>query len=148
MTNRIVQSHRVGGCLEWGGCELKGRGRRARGLVVVVSFGQQGVTVVGAGSGEFSVSCCFKNCEGGFCWSFTQVYRPTLKFDREGFWSELETIKGMWSDPWCVASDFNMIRFPLKHNRGGKLPSTMKRFSEVIEDLELRDLPLQGGLFT
>lgn len=36
MTNRIVQSHRVGGCLEWGGCELKGRGRRARGLVVVV----------------------------------------------------------------------------------------------------------------
>ena len=24
----------------------------------------------------------------------------------------------------------------------------MKRFSEIIEDLELRDLPLQGGSFT
>ncbi|RVW44969.1 hypothetical protein CK203_077931 [Vitis vinifera] len=44
--------------------------------------------------------------------------------------------------------DFNMIRFPSEHSRGGRLSPTMRRFSEVIKDLELRDLPLQGGLFT
>ena len=68
--------------------------------------------------------------------------------EREGFWSELGAIRGLWSDPCCVADDFNMIRFPSECSRGGCLSSTMIRFSEVIEDLELRDLPLQGGLFT
>ena len=41
-----------------------------------------------------------------------------------------------------------MIRFPSERSRGGRLSSTMRRFSEVVKDLELRDLPLQGGLFT
>ena len=41
-----------------------------------------------------------------------------------------------------------MIKFPSERSRGGKLSLAMRRFSEVIEDLELRDLPLQGGLFT
>ena len=68
--------------------------------------------------------------------------------DREGFWGELGTVRGLWSDPWCVADNFNMIRFPLKHSRGGKLSYAMRRFSEMVEDLELWDMPLQGGLFT
>ena len=62
--------------------------------------------------------------------------------------SELRAIRGLWNEPWCVAGDFNMIRFPSEHGRGGRLSPTMRRFSEVIKDLELRDLPLQGGLFT
>ncbi|RVW88351.1 hypothetical protein CK203_040975 [Vitis vinifera] len=44
--------------------------------------------------------------------------------------------------------DFNMIRFPSERSRGGRLSPTMRRFSEVIEELELRDLPLQGRMFT
>ena len=98
--------------------------------------------------GNFSISCCFKNCDDGFCWSFIRVYRPMLKLEREDFWSELGDVRGLWSDPWCMAGDFNMIKFPFKHSRGGRLSSTMRRFLEVIKDLELRDLPLQGGLFT
>ena len=47
-----------------------------------------------------------------------------------------------------MVSDFNVIRFPTKCNRGGKLTYVMRRFSEVIKDLELRDLTLQGGPFT
>ncbi|RVW17395.1 Transposon TX1 uncharacterized 149 kDa protein [Vitis vinifera] len=96
--------------------------------------------------GSFSVSCCFKNCDDGFCWSFIRVYRPMLKLEREDFWSELGDVRGLWSDPWCMAGDFNMIKFPFKHSRGGRLSSTMRRFLEVIKDLELRDLPLQGVL--
>nr|CAN75065.1 hypothetical protein VITISV_005160 [Vitis vinifera] len=45
------------------------------------------------------------------------VYGPTLRGEREGFWEELGVIKGLWSDPWCVADDLNMIRFPSEHNR-------------------------------
>ena len=79
--------------------------------------------------GKFSVSCRFKNCEDGFCWIFTGVYGPILKLDREDFLSELGTIRRLWSEPWCVAGDFNMIRFPFERSRGGRLSSAMRRFS-------------------
>ena len=44
--------------------------------------------------------------------------------------------------PWCVGGDFNMIRFPRECSRGGRLSSTMRRFLKVLEELELRDIPL------
>ena len=62
--------------------------------------------------------------------------------EREDFWEGFGAIRGLWSDPWCVGGVFNMIRFPEKHSRGGGLSSTMRRFSEVLKDLELRDIPL------
>ena len=40
-----------------------------------------------------------------------------------------------------------MIRYPSKRSRGGILSPAMRRFSEIVEDLELRDLPLQEGQF-
>ena len=39
-----------------------------------------------------------------------------------------------------------MIKFLREHNSGGKLTTMMRRFFEVIEDLQLRDLP--GEPFT
>ena len=41
-----------------------------------------------------------------------------------------------------------MIKFPNERRRGEKVSSLMRRFLEVIDDLDLRDLPLQGGSFT
>ena len=38
-----------------------------------------------------------------------------------------------------------MIRFPRERSREGRLSSIVRRFSKVLEDLELRDIPLQGG---
>ena len=98
--------------------------------------------------GVFSISCHFKNCEDGFIWIFIGVYGPTMRRDRECFWDELGAIKGLWNGSWCVARDFNAILSPDECSRGGSLNSDMKRFSEVIEDLELKDLPLLGGPFT
>ena len=47
-----------------------------------------------------------------------------------------------------MAGDFNIIKFSEKRSGEGRLTRGMRRFSNVIEDLELRDLPLQGGAFT
>ena len=92
--------------------------------------------------GDFSVSYRFKNVEDGFYWIFT-VGRL-----REDFWEELGTIRGLWQDTWCIGGDFIVIRFLRKMNSLSRLSSAMRRFSEVIEDMELQDLPLQGVSFT
>ena len=42
----------------------------------------------------------------------TRVYGPTMKQYKELFWEELGTIQGLWSDPWCIGGDFNVIKFP------------------------------------
>ena len=47
-----------------------------------------------------------------------------------------------------MGEDFNMVRYLEERSRGGGLSTSMRRFSEVVEDLELRDFPLQGGPFT
>ena len=126
-----------------GGFEFKGCG----GGVVV--FGDNRVLQLEEMEvGNYSVSCRFKNVEDGFCWAFSGVYGPSVKVEKEEFLSELGAIKGLWNKPWCVAGDFNMIRFPSERSRGGRLSPSMRRFTEVIEELELRDLPLQGGMFT
>ena len=44
--------------------------------------------------------------------------------------------------------DFNMIRFPRERNREGSISGSMRRFSQVIDELNLKDIPLQGGCFT
>ena len=137
MTSGVVRSLGVGRCLESGTLNSRGRG-----VVLWDNRVLQKMEV-----GKYSFCCRFKNCEDGFCWIFSGVYGPTVKVEREDFLSELGAIRGLWNEPWCVAGDFNMIRFPFERSRGGRLSPTMRRFSEVVEDLELRDLSLQGGLF-
>ena len=128
----MVKSLEVGRCLEW---EAAGG--------VVVFWDNRVLQLVEMEVGKFIVSCRFKNCEDGFRWGFSGVYGTTVKVEREVFWSELGAI--LRNGPWCVAGDFNMIRFPSERSREGRLFLTMRRFSEVVEELELRDLPLQGG---
>ena len=41
--------------------------------------------------------------------------------------------------------DFNSIRFPGKMRNGLILRAEMRRLSEVIEELSLKDLPFSGG---
>ena len=94
--------------------------------------------------GLFSISCLFRNCEDGFQWIFLGVYGPILNCNREAFWEELGVVRSLWS-LWCVRGDFNMICFPNECRRGSKISPAMRRFSKVIKDLDLRDIPLQGG---
>ena len=44
-----------------------------------------------------------------------------------------------------MAGNYNVVRLPMECSKVGRLTSSMRRFSEIIKDLELRDLPLQGG---
>ena len=83
--------------------------------------------------------------EDDFIWAFTGVYGPVLLRAKEEFWEELDAIKGLWNEPWCVGGDFTSIRFPGEMRYGHNLTTGMRRFSEVIEELNLKDLPSPGG---
>ena len=106
MSNGLVKSLRVGRCLEWG---------------VLVFWDNRVLQLEEMEVGKFTVSCRFKNCEDGFCWCFSRVYGPTMKTERKELWSELGAIRGIWNEPWCIVGDFNMIRFPSKRSKGGRL---------------------------
>ncbi|KAL4613723.1 hypothetical protein ACB092_07G001100 [Castanea dentata] len=53
-----------------------------------------------------------------------------------------------WRIPWCCFRDFNIVRFPSERRGETRLSTAMEKFSEFVEDLNLVDLPLEGGSFT
>ena len=76
------------------------------------------------------------------------MYEPVIGCEKEDFWEELGVIRGLWEDPWCIGGDFNAVRFPVEKRNALRLTVEMRRFSEVIGELGLRDVPLVGGPFT
>ena len=44
--------------------------------------------------------------------------------------------------------DFNITLFQRERSKQGRTNSAMRRFAQIIDDLGLLDLPLQGGVFT
>ncbi|RVW83846.1 putative ribonuclease H protein [Vitis vinifera] len=109
-----------------------------------------GQEVFGAGGveeGQFSISCKFRTVENGAIWVFTGVYGPFTKEDRECLWEEFGAIRGLWGEPWCVGGDFNVILSQGERSRQGRISPAMRRFAQVMNDLELVDLPLQVELY-
>ena len=98
--------------------------------------------------GQYTLSCRFKSLEEDFIWVFTEVYGPTVYGRREDLWEELGAIRGLWGDPWCLGGDFNAIRAPRERNREGSFTHSMRCFSQVMDELELKNIPMQGDLFT
>ena len=74
-----------------------------------------------------------------------RVYGPTTNVNKGLMWEDLGAIRGLWGEPWCIGGGFNVIRFLGERNKMGRISSSMRRFSQVIDELELKDLPIPGG---
>ena len=98
--------------------------------------------------GQFSTSCRFRNVEDDVVWVFTGVYSPFSREERKCLREEIGAIRGIWEEPWCLGGDFNIILSQSERSRQGRITSAMRRFAQIIDNLGLVDLPLQGGLFT
>ncbi|RVW72592.1 Transposon TX1 uncharacterized 149 kDa protein [Vitis vinifera] len=143
MTDGVVKSLGVGRFLDWRTLEAIGA---AGG--VLVCWDKRSLELLEWEEGQFSVSCKFRTVENGTVWVFTGVYGPFNKKDRECLWEELGAVRGLWGDPWCVGGDFNVTLAQGERSRQGRVTPAMRRFAQVMDDLELIDLPLQGGSFT
>ena len=139
----MVRSLGVGRYLNWIALDAEGS---AGGILLL--WDKRRISLEDSVAGSFSVSCWFRMAEDGFQWVFSGVYGPIDKRYRESFWEELGSIRGLWDNPWCVGGDFNEILSPNERFRGGRISNSMRRFADVLNDLGLRDLPLQGGHYT
>lgn len=79
---------------------------------------------------------------------YTGVYGPHTNIEREELWSELGAIRGIWPNQWVIRGDFNVCRFENERLNCVKRSRAMRNFSNVIQDLCLVDLPLQGTFYT
>ena len=86
--------------------------------------------------------------EDGVVWVFMGVYGLFTKEERECLWEEIGVIRGIWEEPWCLGGDFNIIISQRERCRQGRITTTMRRFAQIIDELGLVDLLMQGGLFT
>ena len=85
---------------------------------------------------------------GNFTWVFMSVYGPTTKEGRDQLWEDLGAVRGLWGEPWCIGGDFNVTLFLDERNREGRILSSMRKLSQEIDELEIKDLPLQVGPYT
>ena len=143
MNRALVHSIGVGRFLDWKALDAEGS---ARGILLF--WDKRRLSLVESKFGSYSFSYVFSMVGDDFLWMFTGVYGPVEKRHKEIFWEELSSIKGLWNGPWYLGGHFNENLFPTERSRGGRISSTTRRFSDIINELGLRDLPLQGGPFT
>ncbi|CAL5411138.1 unnamed protein product [Camellia sinensis] len=77
-----------------------------------------------------------------------EVHGPVRELERVAFWEELQHVAFRWGLPWCVGGDFNVVRSPVERSGESPMGRSMRDFAAFIDEMELVDLPLQGGGFT
>ena len=143
MSEGVVRSLGSGRFLDWRALDASGT---AGGILIC--WDKRTLEILDWEEGQFSLSCRFKSVDNGTVWVFTGVYGPFTKEERECLWEEIGAIRGLWEDPWCVGGDFNITLFQRERSRQGRITSAMRRFAQIADELGLRDIPMQGGVFT
>ncbi|RVW77375.1 LINE-1 retrotransposable element ORF2 protein [Vitis vinifera] len=137
-------NERINGCKELG--VTKSNSDKGRGMEGVGdTYDAQVERSEPEGKWEESGLARFRNVENGVVWVFTGVYDPFSKVERDALWEEFGAIRGLWEDPWCLGGDFNITLFPRERSSQRIISSAMRKFAEIVNDLGLVDLPLQGG---
>ncbi|RVW53000.1 Suppressor of mec-8 and unc-52 protein-like 1 [Vitis vinifera] len=143
MTEGVVRSIGSGRFLDWGAMGAQGS---AGGILVC--WDKRSLELLELEVGIYSISCKLKTVENDVVWVFTGVYGPCKRKERELLWEELGAIRGIWDEPWCIGGDFNVTLSQRDRSRQGSFSGAMRRFAQVVDDLALIDLPLQGGVYS
>ncbi|XP_028099816.1 uncharacterized protein LOC114299300 [Camellia sinensis] len=83
------------------------------------------------------------------CWDNSVVVKKDEEVGERGsFLGELGDVAHQWCEPWCVGGDLNMVRWSVEKMGNTRVNRSMWAFSAFTDELNLVDLPLQGGNFT
>ncbi len=95
-----------------------------------------------------SLTLRLRHYPSGTLFFITNAYGPASWAGKEEFCQELAALKNQCAGLWVLCGDFNFTR--LHCERRGRCWSSklMGRFSDLINELELMDLPIANQLFT
>ncbi|XP_028091888.1 uncharacterized protein LOC114292180 [Camellia sinensis] len=99
--------------------------------------------------------CCNRNfilltgtLYGSFDCVFVNVYGPNDVTSRSMVWAILHRLKSGGEKPWCLGGDFNEVRSIFERKSCSRRDRGMCDFNELIENLEVCDIPMLGRKFT
>jgi len=96
---------------------------------------------------SFSISLQFSPASSQTWW-LTCVYGPQGDDNKLLFMQELRDVRVACIGPWLVLGDFNLIARTEDKNNSLVNRAMMGRFRRLINDLELKELPMLGRKFT
>jgi hypothetical protein len=76
------------------------------------------------------------------------VYKPQTDLKKENFLDELKALQSAMQGESLVSGDFNLIYKTEDKNNSNLNRRLMGKFKAVLDDLELKELPLHGRKFT
>ena len=76
------------------------------------------------------------------------MYGPQDDQEKVMFLQELRSIRTVCNGPWLVVGDFNIILHAIDKNNSNLNRPMMHRFRRLIEDVALKEIPLNGRRFT
>jgi hypothetical protein len=113
---------------------------------ILVAWKSSVVQAISSRIDSFSVSVHFM--EEGRSWRFTGVHGPQHDEDKLLFIQELRDVRALCPGPWLLAGDFNLIYQAEDKNNDNLNRPMMRRFRLLINDCEIKELPLVGCKFT
>ncbi len=97
---------------------------------------------------RFSLTIHLLHSTSGSSFYVTNVYGPPTWNGKEEFCAELAVLKVVCRGPWVLCGDFNMTRNLLERRGRSWSGRLMNMFTDLINDLELIDLPLGNQSYT
>jgi len=94
------------------------------------------------------ITCRFEGINTNLTWFLSSIYADCNEVIRRELWRDLINLKNTCTGPWLFCGDFNVTRYPMERSTGQRLTGAKSDFTDWINEMELIDPPLFGGLYT
>ncbi len=97
---------------------------------------------------DHSLTLRLNHLGSGLSVYITNVFGPPTWDCKDAFCRKLVALKGLCTAPWVICGDFNLTRNQNERRGRNWSDRLMCLFSNMIDDLEMVDLPLSNQCFT
>jgi exonuclease III len=119
-----------------------------RGGILIVFSDDFAIVLDPLASSNHFITGTVTDKSNGSSWTMTAVYGPQEDADKVIFLQELRRIKNMVLQEWIMLGDFNLIKCLQDKSNSNVNLRMMGRFRRTIDELDLREIHLQGRRFT